>query len=715
MAHYTQATQPGWHYLPVGSGSGMLPEGGSYVSLVSAGGCSSGSGSGGGRGGSDGSGSGSGSGGDSDDSGLRGPIEYTLVVQAMEWAMSKCFKDTHPKFEVAPAQNLTFQLDSALVAALARGRCTASGGVGGGSGSSGGGGGVSGCGSGGVALYARRTLLRADDEVLPAKFVPLSKRTNTYFEATPIAPLATTGAAAGRIELTVRANEVWTVSTVPGAGSRGDGSAGPDNGLAPIPMPLPWHSSTIGSRAPPSARSGADDTTGGATAPSPRCFALTGHSVDSPLVLAVPAMDQQGVWESRPSRSASAPLRAASAPARDDASPATGVATATATTPAAATNMQQVVPSMPDEWHHGCGLHPYSFVGPAVNLSAGGSSGQGSTVSVDVLPSGAAGGWAGIGFGRPSAKTAPEGLALRVWSNGSWAFAGHSGVVPNATTTSRPAALNDEISPSPLESSVVVWYSLSLQLLRWPSASGGSPATASEQTKPAYVAKVNGKVVASGSTWAGALPSMLSSFATLSSSFSAGSNSEFKNLCLDIVESDTPGEPSPTAPTPPPGPGPAPGPAPSGRGVTYFDKTAGCATDSAEFWTFSGEDQGEVGTLIPAVNGSLCLDLDGGYVGGELALATCASDPSSEAFKSQRWGYDSTHGGIFSSQETRACLKPGAASKQCHFCLDVKKTGAIDLFDCKVGDSNQVWAFDCAGGAGPVSHRNSNGCLAATA
>ena len=38
-AHYTQATSYGWHFTPVGSGSGMLPAGGSYVSMVSPNGC----------------------------------------------------------------------------------------------------------------------------------------------------------------------------------------------------------------------------------------------------------------------------------------------------------------------------------------------------------------------------------------------------------------------------------------------------------------------------------------------------------------------------------------------------------------------------------------------------------------------------------------------------------------------------------------------------
>lgn len=33
-AHTTQFTQPGWIYLAHNSGSGMLPQGGSYVTLV---------------------------------------------------------------------------------------------------------------------------------------------------------------------------------------------------------------------------------------------------------------------------------------------------------------------------------------------------------------------------------------------------------------------------------------------------------------------------------------------------------------------------------------------------------------------------------------------------------------------------------------------------------------------------------------------------------
>ena len=34
-AHVCQFTQVGWKYVPVGKGSGMLANGGSYVSMVS--------------------------------------------------------------------------------------------------------------------------------------------------------------------------------------------------------------------------------------------------------------------------------------------------------------------------------------------------------------------------------------------------------------------------------------------------------------------------------------------------------------------------------------------------------------------------------------------------------------------------------------------------------------------------------------------------------
>jgi hypothetical protein len=68
-------------------GSDMLPGGGSYISLVSNGGCA-GAGS---------ATSGRASTGRSDDS-SGGGVDYTLVVQTMEHDMSQCFKDARARF-----------------------------------------------------------------------------------------------------------------------------------------------------------------------------------------------------------------------------------------------------------------------------------------------------------------------------------------------------------------------------------------------------------------------------------------------------------------------------------------------------------------------------------------------------------------------------------------------------------------------------------------
>lgn len=59
-AHTTQFTAPGWNYLPVGSGSGLLTAGGSYVTLVD------------GKGG------------------------YTTVIEKMSWAHSQCIRPNLP-------------------------------------------------------------------------------------------------------------------------------------------------------------------------------------------------------------------------------------------------------------------------------------------------------------------------------------------------------------------------------------------------------------------------------------------------------------------------------------------------------------------------------------------------------------------------------------------------------------------------------------------
>ena len=611
MAHYTQATAVGWRYLPHGQGSGMLPSGGSYVSLVSPGGC----------------------GGELPS--YEAPIELTIVLQTMAWNLSQCFKDTHPEFSVAAVANVSFELDSATLASLSRGRSS----------------------GGAISIYARRTRLREDSVVLPTHRVAKEERTNRYFEAVPMAPLETTGPRAGRIDLALRVNEVWTISTVLGAGSRGDDSPGPDLGLAPINPPRLWQEAFSGDAA------GAGRGT---------CVPLTGHPIDTPLTRAIVAIDQQGVWEARASSSSSS----SSAPT---------------------TTMQQVVPELPDEWHHGCGKHPYSFVGPAANLTASSAEGAGGTVSCDVLPSTAAGGWAGIGFGRPASKTAPEELALKVFANGSWSYAGQRGALAARSSSGG-------------------WRALSLSV-----AVGGSAAAFETSSASEYVATIDGVVVARGSTWAHTPPSATNSFATLSSSFSAGgANSEFKNLCIDVVATEIPSVAPGPAPTPPgPSPGPAP-PAPAARGVAWLDSSCAASPRPSDLWTFSGEDRGEAGSLIPSINTSLCLDLDGGVAGDEVQLVQCATDPASAAYRAQRWYYDAPSAPqSFSSVDTRPC-RVASHGEQCHFCLDVKGHSTaslvIDFYDCKLGDANQQWAFDVAAGEGAVAASGKGmRCLAATA
>ena len=146
-------------------------------------------------------------------------------------------------------------------------------------------------------LYPRRTRLFADSVVDPVFFVPQEKRTNRYFEAEP--PIAVS-ATAGEVAVTLGANEILTLSTL--RTHRGDDSPDPDLGLAPIPNYTAWP-------------------------PARQCQPLTGHPVDTALVLGgFPSMDQQGVWEARASRDSSMH---------------------------GATTMQQVVPVECDEWHNG--------------------------------------------------------------------------------------------------------------------------------------------------------------------------------------------------------------------------------------------------------------------------------------------------------------------------------------------------------------------------
>ena len=55
-AHTTHFSKPGWHYMPVGNGSGLLQHGGSYVTLVD------------------------------------GEGNVTIVVEKMAWAHSQCIR-----------------------------------------------------------------------------------------------------------------------------------------------------------------------------------------------------------------------------------------------------------------------------------------------------------------------------------------------------------------------------------------------------------------------------------------------------------------------------------------------------------------------------------------------------------------------------------------------------------------------------------------------
>ena len=329
-AHYTQATEYGWDFLPVGSGSGMLPAGGSYVSLLPPAQC-----------------------GKSSASASVATSGLTVVLQTMEHDMSACFKDTHPPFTVA-AQNATFLISPPLLARLlVRQR-------GGGGGGGGGGAELQG---GALKLQARRTQLFRSHVDDPYHFVPKAQRTNRYFELLPDILVNPT---TGQFTLPLGLNEIWTVTTEPT--SRGDGSPGTDLGLAPIPNVTAW--------------------------PSSRCETLSGHPVDTPLIEAIEAMDQQGVWEARSSRDQSV---------------------------SGSTTMQQVVPVECDEWHQGTKYKfPQTFVGPSANLSTP------ATVTATVLPPATAAGWVGVGIGGQGTSGSadhPPATVFAIWPNRSWACA----------------------------------------------------------------------------------------------------------------------------------------------------------------------------------------------------------------------------------------------------------------------------------------------------
>ena len=147
-AHYTAATAHGWEFLRVGSGSGMLPAGGSYVSLVSPGGC----------------------GRNSSSKAVGRQVDYTLIIQTMEWGLSKCFKDSHPPFAVV-AQNASFRFAphslTRLLESQAGANETSS----------------TMTSPQSLQLFVRRTRLYRDDVVDPVYDIPLEQRPNRYFEA----------------------------------------------------------------------------------------------------------------------------------------------------------------------------------------------------------------------------------------------------------------------------------------------------------------------------------------------------------------------------------------------------------------------------------------------------------------------------------------------------------------------------------------------------
>ena len=585
-AHYTQATAPGWKFLPVGSGSGMLPSGGSYVSLVSSGTCRAGSTVG---------------------------SELTIVLQTMSYDLSKCFKDTHLPFTVE-SQVVSFKVAPDLLAKLPRSH-------------------GNGQDNGSVSLFVRRTQLFQNNTDNPYWSVGQSQRTNRYFEALPAVAISETG----EFSFALGVDEVVTLSTV--QMSRGDDSLVND-GLPLVPNATDW--------------------------PEQVCANLTGHSVDAPMVSAVIAVDQQGVWEARPSRD----------PALHG-----------------MTTMQQVVPAEPDEWHAGGNLGwPRSFIGPAANLSVL------ATLRVSVLPPGFESGWAGIGIGgqttRPkSGELRPDNATLAIWANGSWCCLGNCGTAPRASANH--------------------WFELSVTL---------TPGVAPDQQ--VLSASIDGVRVAHGVIRGAkanpyANPYVAASYSTESGNnctrtaspapLTAQSNAEFRDLCLNInaqlpKRPSEPHRPRPHPPGPPPPP-PPPSPMPVGPGLALTVCDAPPRPDPSRLWTFSGEDKGESGTLRPSSNATVCLD-------ASVRISPVYLRPCVTGKLSQQWRYDSDSGQLASVQKLPPVHGPKATNMS--RCLDSpfhNKIGVVGFFDCKTGDLNQRWVYDPHAGASLFRSQSQGTCL----
>ena len=601
-AHYTQGTAPGWAFLPVGSGSGMLPGGGSYVSLVPPHAC----------------------GATASNAGMRGAgasagdeprAELTIVVQTMTHDLSQCYRDSHPPFSVVP-QNATFKIAAELLSKLLLQRpANASGGS--------------------LTMFVRRTKLFQGNVDDPYFFV--SQRANRYFESLP--PLQVSGSS-GEFSVLLGIDEVWTISTV-ATMSRGNRSPGND-GLPVPPNSTAW--------------------------PAHVCAALTGHPIDTPLIDAVVAIDQQGVWESAVSRDPR--MRGG-------------------------TTMHQVVPAEPDEWHGSASLKwPQTFVGPAANLSAGPT-----TISCSVLPPAFPGGWVGIGIGGQTAcgdKLHPGNSTLAVWANGSWSFNGRSGhndivrpaLVPPqnhwsnlSVTLSEDAATGQRVFSASIDGAVVA---------------AGVPVVPSADSAHSYA---NPYLAAAYSTASGNSPGPDSSTPERAETrrghlTSQQSNAEFRDLCLSMqaelpkrasTHSPSPPHPPPPPPSPPPPPGPpGPPPGPAGPGLGLAPCDAG---KPAQLWAFSGKDGGLAGTVKPSANGSMCLDAAVKHY-SPILLQHCV-----DGAPSQLWRHDSSSGQL-RSIETFTPIH-GSAAQNVSRCLDTLQghVGVVDLWDCKKQDANQVWEY----------------------
>eukprot|EP01052_Picozoa_sp_SAG31_P020512 SAG31_NODE_1546_length_7927_cov_29.239525_2_plen_640_part_00 len=592
-AHYTQATEPGWYFLPVGAGSGMLPAGGSYVSLVSPRDCG---------------------GFTSEDT----KMGFTLIVQTMEHDMSACFKDTHPPFSVSP-QNVTFTLAPAIVSKLAQHPS------------------VSG---NNIVLQARRTRLYRTHVDDPYHYVPLEKRTNRYFE---LVPGGVTITPTGELTLSLGLNEIWTVTTE---------RTGDPDALPPIPNASAW--------------------------PTNKCVSLAGLPVDAPLVDAIEAMDQQGVFEAKASRD-----------------PALG----------GLTTIQQVVPEVDDGWHNWNSrlLWPQSFVGPAVNISAL----TPSSLKATVLPPSFKTGWVGIGFGGQAnigSLAEPGPTVFAIYSNGTWRYAGKMGQLRLGSNSE--FALSEQEKDNTRRRMQEQWFNLSLAVLNQNDEEEGG-------TK--FVASVNGVVVSTGIASTTDLPLSSAPFAFLAASYGTApdpddgddvatpSYAEFRSLCLDISAMVPQLVPSPS---PGPGPGPSPGPPPPDCHGLRLASCAGARPQA--MWTFSGEDGGEPGTLRASSNSSACLDVSV-RPDPPLLLKPCEYAPGGGAVNTQLWHFSSKTG-QFKSVVQLPCLVREHGTN-CSRCLDVYRGGeTVDLFDCKPSDRNQEWIYSPNAGASMLKASSSK-CL----